>query len=351
MSTFTAPLHLDSLLFDSLHLDSLARASFIKDILSSSLPSLATPLVDQLLGSETATTSLSLLDDAVQHWVDAQQEVEASGAALADAQQTVVGAASLEDFDEALQATTLARDEARMAHVAQLDAALALHAQSGSEAQRGRLQDEAARLFDAAANDPPGALGAALTRRLRLEHLHTKLLPVLDEWAALVPGWQAESEEISTHADQARELCDTTKLRALRDTCTRTKKALRAAREDVEEDVDSQPPPPGAHRSTALIEAQRRRLALALALTEAQRAVQRTESIFRRERARLSQLAAAHFPELLALEPLLHLGAAEGAAFQQVLVERKLEQYTGPDGRDALVELANHLNARHRVFR
>lgn len=309
-----------------------ARASFINDILSSNAKSSATPLIDQLLGSGAAATPLSLLlDDAVQHWVDAQQQVEASGAALADAQQTVGGAASLEDFDEALQATTLARDEARIAHAAQLDAALALHAQSGAEAQHGRLQDEAARLFDAAANDPPDALGAALTRRLRLEHLHTKLLPILDEWAALVPGWQAESKEISTHADQACALCDTTKLQALDAACEQAEKALRTAREDV----DSRRPPPGA----------------AVALTEAQRAVQRAEAAFRRERARLSQLAATHFPELLALEPLLRLGAAEGAAFQAVLVERKLEQYTGPDGRDALEELANHLTARHRVFR
>ena len=145
-----------------------------------------------------------------------------------------------------------------------------------------------------------------------------------------MPGWQAENEEISTHADQARALCDTTKLHALDDACDQVEKALRVAREDV----DSRRPPPGA----------------AVALTEAQRAVQRAESTFRRERARLSQLAATHFPELFALEPLLRLGAAEGAAFQQVLVQRKLEQYTGPDGR-ALVELANHLNARHTVFR
>ena len=276
-----------------------ARASFINDILSSNTNSSATPFIDQLLGSETAPSPLSLLDDAVQHWVDAQQEVEASGAALADAQQTVGGAASLEDFDEALQATTLARDEARIAHIAQLDAALALHAQSGAEAQRGRLQEEAARLCDAAAHDPPDALGAALTRRLRLEHLHTKLLPVLDEWAALVPGWRTESQETIMHADQARALCDTTKLHALDDACDQVEKALRVAREDVE----SRRPPPGA----------------AVALTEARRAVQRAESTFRRERARLSQLAATHFPEMFALEPLLRLGAAEGAAFQQVL--------------------------------
>ena len=305
-----------------------ARASFIDDILSSTAKSSATVLVEQLLGCETTATAL---DDAVQHWIDAQQQVEAAGAALADAQQTVGGAASLEDFGEALQATTLARDEARMAYVAQLDAALALHAESGAEAQRGRLQQEAARLFDAAANDPPDALGAALTRRLRLEHLHTKLLPVLDAWVALVPGWRAESKEISMHAAEASALCDTEKLRALDDACERAEKALRTAREDV----DSRRPPPGA----------------AVALTEAQRAVQRAESAFRRERARLSRLAATHFPELLALEPLLRLGAADGAAFQQALVERKLEHYTGPDGCDALEELANLLTARHRVLR
>ena len=304
-----------------------ARASFIDDILSSTAKSSATVLVEQLLGCETTATAL---DDAVQHWIDAQQQVEAAGAALADAQQTVGGAASLEDFGEALQATTLARDEARMAYVAQLDAALALHAESGAEAQRGRLQQEAARLFDAAANDPPDALGAALTRRLRLEHLHTKLLPVLDAWVALVPGWRAESKEISTHAAEARALCDTEKLRALDDACERAEKALRTAREDV----DSRRPPPGA----------------AVALTEAQRAVQRAESAFRRERARLSRLAATHFPELLA-HKLVRFGAADGAAFQQVLVERKLEHYTGPDGRDALEELANLLTARHRVLR
>ena len=308
-----------------------ACASFIDDILSSTAKSSATPLVDQLLQLLGCETTATALDDAVEHWIDAQQQVEAAGAALADAQQTVHGAASLDDYDEALQATTLARDEARMAYLAQLDAALALHAESGAEAQRGRLQLEAARLFDAAANDPPDALGAALTRRLRLEHLHTKLLPVLDAWVALVPGWRAESKEISTHAAEARALCDTEKLRALDDACERAEKALRTAREDV----DSRRPPPGA----------------AVALTEAQRAVQRAESAFRRERAHLSRLAATHFPELLALEPLLRLGAADGAAFQQALVERKLEHYTGPDGRDALEELANLLTARHRVLR
>ena len=68
-----------------------ARASFIDDILSSTAKSSATPLVDQLLGCETTATAL---DDAVEHWIDAQQEVEAAGAALADAQQTVGGASS-----------------------------------------------------------------------------------------------------------------------------------------------------------------------------------------------------------------------------------------------------------------
>ncbi|MGB0726091.1 MAG: hypothetical protein ACPGQO_04815, partial [Candidatus Poseidoniaceae archaeon] len=120
----------------------------------------------------------------------------AAGAALADAQQIVGGAASLEDFGEALQATTLARDEARMAYVAQLDAALALHVESGAEAQRGRLQQEAARLSDVAATDPPDALGAALTRRLRLEHLHTKLLPVLEyDGSTLATGFRDGYEE------------------------------------------------------------------------------------------------------------------------------------------------------------
>jgi len=50
-----------------------ARASFINDILSSNAESSATPLIDQPLGSGAAATPLSLLlDDAVQHWVDAQ---------------------------------------------------------------------------------------------------------------------------------------------------------------------------------------------------------------------------------------------------------------------------------------
>ena len=64
----------------------------------------------------------------------------------------------------------------------------------------------------------------------------------------------------------------------------------------------------------------------------------------------MSQLAATHFPEL-SREPLVRLGAAEGPAFQKVLVERRVQSYNGPGGREALEELANHFTARHRVFR
>ena len=85
-------------------------------------------------------------------------------------------------------------------------------------------------------------------------------------------------------------------------------------------------------------------------MVSAQRKSQRAEAAFRRERARLSQLAASHFPEL-SREPLLRLGAAEGPAFQKVLVERSVQMYNGPGGREALEELANHLTARHRVLR
>ena len=86
-------------------------------------------------------------------------------------------------------------------------------------------------------------------------------------------------------------------------------------------------------------------------MVDARRTVQQAERALRHERARLASLAAAHFPEL-EREPLVHFGAADGAAFQRsgLLVQRTLEQYNGPDGAAQPAVIADLLSARHRVL-
>ena len=74
----------------------------------------------------------------------------------------------------------------------------------------------------------------------------------------------------------------------------------------------------------------------------ARHAVQQAERELRLERVRLAKLAAAHWPELFAREPLLRLGAeADGVVLQNVLVERDLDHYTGPDGGSAKSHMLN----------
>ena len=86
----------------------------------------------------------------------------------------------------------------------------------------------------------------------------------------------------------------------------------------------------------------------------ARRTLQAAEGRLRGERARALR-QAVHFPELLAQEELLHLGAVDGEVFQLgeqgVLVERELCDYAPPEGSAELLVLACPPRARHKVFR
>ncbi|EOD14658.1 hypothetical protein EMIHUDRAFT_96355 [Emiliania huxleyi CCMP1516] len=177
---------------------------------------------------------------------------------------------------------------------------------------------------------------AAVRSAVRLSMLRERLVPPLDEWVGLVPRLQDELTELEEAGGSApgRDL-----LHRLRDAWYEAEDALDKLLEQRPTRVRAgrpQPPP--------VPQAQ---------LAAATRAVQQSERSLRAERARLSGIAASHFPELAVKEPLLQLGAAEGELFQRggLLVERSLEQYSGPGGASSLEVLADLLSARHRVLR
>jgi serine/threonine protein kinase len=75
--------------------------------------------------------------------------------------------------------------------------------------------------------------------------------------------------------------------------------------------------------------------------------VQRAERALHAERMRLAQIAAAHFPELFAMEPLLKLGSVElgdSDDLRRVLVERELSHYDD-------MKLISATDGRHKVWR
>jgi hypothetical protein len=82
------------------------------------------------------------------------------------------------------------------------------------------------------------------------------------------------------------------------------------------------------------------------ATRQARSAVQRAERALHAERMRLAQRAAAQFPELFAMEPLLKLGSVElgdSDDLRRVLVERELSHYDD-------MKLISATDGRHKVW-
>jgi hypothetical protein len=211
-----------------------------------------------------------------------------------------------------------ARDAARRAHYEQLTCTV-----REGELQQSRdteLQAESAALLEQAALSPADAQ--------RLDALQTHLLPALGELAQMLPRLCEELRTLQPHVDGA--LPETAHLHALHAAWEAALDELHDARH---EETRRRPKPDAAQHTHA-----------------ARGRLQAAEAQLRHERARLWQ-AATHFPEVLAHEPLLRLGAVEGDTFQRVLVQRELDQYCGPDGAAELHVLASHLCARHRIFR
>ena len=198
-----------------------------------------------------------------------------------------------------------ARNAARVALVRALDDALRVHDERHAEEQRRSLSMEAAAL-----QQQQGARKLTLAEQLRLECLHSQVLPVLDEWVKQIGRVREEREDLDRHAERP----STDKLHALHEAWLTAHEAfdLFQAREKHERRRGS--------ASDAAIQVTR----------QARRDVQSAERALHRERTMLAQVAAAHFPELFAMEPLLQVGKAEGLdddEIRAVLVERELSHY------------------------
>ncbi|EOD40940.1 hypothetical protein EMIHUDRAFT_250980 [Emiliania huxleyi CCMP1516] len=274
--------------------------------------------------------------DGAGRWLRLTRELEQSRSSFHEAQsriRSLVPSDGAAVGEEVLDAAVRSRDERRAGHLERLRTSLEQHERFAAAAQHSRLLAE----LQALETDPgPAAMGAGLTGQVRLSMLRERLVPPLDEWVGLVPRLQDELAELEAAGSSAPGLDD---LHRLRDAWYEAEDALDRLLEQRPTRVRAgrpQPPP--------VPQAQ---------LAAATRAVQQSERSLRAERARLSGMAASHFPELAVKEPLLQLGAAEGELFQRggMLVERSLEQYSGPGGASSLEVLADLLSARHRVLR
>jgi hypothetical protein len=140
-----------------------------------------------------------------------------------------------------------------------------------------------------------------------------------------------EREDLGRHAERP----STNKLRALHEAWIAATDDLDA--KELEEKKTAKRRASAPDAADAAIQATR----------QARRDVQRAERALHAERMRLAQMAAAHFPELFAMEPLLKLGAAEGVdsdELRRVLVERELTHY------DDRVRISKK-DGRHEVWR
>ena len=95
---------------------------------------------------------------------------------------------------ESLRELTQARNAARVALVHALDDALRVHDERHAEEQRRSLTVEAAAL-----QQQQGARKLTLAEQLRLECLHSQVLPVLDEWVAQIGRVREEREDLGRH--------------------------------------------------------------------------------------------------------------------------------------------------------
>jgi serine/threonine protein kinase len=163
-----------------------------------------------------------------------------------------------------------------------------------------------------------------------LERLHKQVLPMLDEWVTQLGRVREEREDLSRHAERP----STDKLHALHEAWNGVTDVLE---DRLGEENKAKRRLNASHAADAAIEATR----------QARRDVQCAQRALHVERTRLAQVAAAHFPELFAMEPLLKLGAAEGVdsdELRRVLVERELTHY------DDRVRISKK-DGRHEVWR
>ena len=205
------------------------------------------------------------------------------------------------------------RDAARAEHAAHLQAALRQY-DTGSGPTAELLLAEYNGLVEA---EEDGQLGAAPLARLAA--LRRECLPQVDACVRQAARLRSELDDI--RRGEAAQLDELHQLDA----------ALKASYEEL-----------------VMAEA-RAKLRQAGAEEEARRAkevLQRAEAARREERARLSVLAAAHRPELLATEPLLQLGEVDGVAMPSVLAHgRRFEFYSQVE------LLAEPPASRHFVYR
>jgi serine/threonine protein kinase len=140
-----------------------------------------------------------------------------------------------------------------------------------------------------------------------------------------------EREDLGRHAERP----STDKLRALHEAWIAATDDLDA--KELEEKKTAKRRASAPDAADAAIQATR----------QARRDVQSAQRALHRERTTLAQVAAAHFPELFAMEPLLKLGTSEGVdskELQRVLVDRQLSHY---DNRERI----SSTDGRHEVIK
>ena len=252
------------------------------------------------------------------HWRMELDKMGNARAGLCEAQDRMrlLAAAVAANDDESLRDATKMRDEARVALVRVLEEALHVH--NEGEERRRSLTAEVAALQQ----KQQGECGLTLAEQVWLERLHNHVLPMLE-----IGTVREEREDLLRHAERP----STVELHTLH-------KAWIAATDDLD-DRQTEERRAKRHASAAEEAIQ--------ATHQARSAVQRAERALHAERMRLAQVAAAHFPELFAMEPLLKLGAAEGVdsdELRRVLVERELSHYND-------MKLISATDGRHKVWR
>ena len=263
----------------------------------------------------------------LKHWEAELDKMANARALLCTAQGRVrLAAAAAVDEDESLRDAAQARNAARVALVRALDDALRVHDEHHAEEERRSLTMEAATL-----QQQQGARKLTLAEQLRLECLHSQVLPVLDVWVAQIGRVREEREDLGRHAERP----STDKLRALHEAWIAATDDLDA--KELEEKKTAKRRASAPDAADAAIQATR----------QARRDVQSAQRALHRERTTLAQVAAAHFPELFAMEPLLKLGTSEGVdskELQRVLVDRQLSHY---DNRERI----SSTDGRHEVIK
>ena len=257
---------------------------------------------------------------------EAQDRVRRLAAGAVVKTQDCVRPLDAEAVDEDDSDALKERNAARVALVSALDNALEAHDKPSDEEQRRNLTAEAATL-----QQQQGERKLTLAEEVRLECLRSQVLPVLDEWVAQIGRVREERDDLGRHAERP----STDKLRALHEAWIAATDDLDA--KELEEKKTAKRRASAPDAADAAIQATR----------QARRDVQSAQRALHRERTTLAQVAAAHFPELFAMEPLLKLGTSEGVdskELQRVLVDRQLSHY---DNRERI----SSTDGRHEVIK